>query len=320
MRYFPIFLDLGHRPAVIVGGGEEALRKIRLIERTPARLLVVAETLIDEIAAHPRVEWIARRFRPDLLDGAGLVISAEPALNAEVFTAARDRNLPVNAVDDAERSTFLIPSIVDRDPVIVAIGTEGAAPVLGQSIRSRIDVLLPSGLGSLALQAASLRRRVAAALPAGPRRRAFWTAFFAGRQDGPQAWTRVEALLAGEPTAGPAAVTFIAAADGETDLMTLRAQRRLMLADVIVHDPAGVTGALEMSRRDATREAAGSDAVALIARAARAGKQVVRLSAETLPVSEIEAIERMGLSVECLGAAAPLPVPVSSPAILRAAS
>lgn len=319
MRYFPIFLDLARKPAVIVGGGEEALRKIRLVERTPARLLVVAERLIDEIAAHPRVEWIARRFAPELLDGAGLVICADAASNAEVFAAASARNLPVNAVDDAEHSTFLIPSIVDRDPVVVAIGTEGAAPVLGQSIRARIDALLPLGLGSLARQAANLRQRVAAILPSGPRRRFFWASLFAGTQDGPVAWSRVETLLAGEaPEAG--SITFIAVTEGEADLMTLRAQRRLMQADVIVHDGTGVSEALEMARRDATREVAEVDAVSRIAAAVQAGKRVVRLAAETLPAAEIEMLEAMGLSVECMGPPAPLAAAASNPTELRASS
>ena len=240
MRYFPIFLDLEAKPAVIVGGGEEALRKIRLLERTGARLAVVAETLHDEIAAHPKVEWLARRFEPNLLDGAALAVCAERNLNEAVFAAAQARNIPINAVDDVKHSTFLIPAIVDRDPVVVAIGTEGAAPVLGQSLRSRIDALLPHGLGALACQAASLRQRVASILPGGPRRRSFWTKFFAGTQDGPVSWAHVEALLAGEAADDVAPVSFIAVPEGEADLLTLRAQRRLMRADVIVHDATGI--------------------------------------------------------------------------------
>lgn len=319
MRYFPIFLDLGTRPAVIVGGGEEALRKIRLLERTPARLLLVADHLIDEIAAHPRVEWVARRFSPELLDGAGLVICADAALNAEVCAAASARNLPINAVDDAEHSSFLIPSIVDRDPVVVAIGTEGAAPVLGQSLRARIDALLPYGLGSLARQAANLRQRVAAVLPGGPRRRSFWTAFFAGPQAGPVAWSKVETLLAGGAVEA-GGISYIAVTEGEADLLTLRAQRRLMQADLIVHDAAGIADALEMARRDARRETPGADAVSRIAAAARSGKQVVRLSADALPAAEIELLEAKGLTVDCMGCAQPHLAAVSLPANLRASS
>jgi uroporphyrin-III C-methyltransferase/precorrin-2 dehydrogenase/sirohydrochlorin ferrochelatase len=281
--------------------------------------LLVADSLIDEVAAHPRVEWIARRFTPELLDGAGLVICADAALNAEVFAAANARNIPVNAVDDAARSTFLIPSIVDRDPVVVAIGTEGAAPVLGQSIRARIDALLPVGLGSLARQAANLRQRVAAALPGGPRRRFFWNAFFAGPQDSPVAWSRVETLLAGAAPEG-GSIAFIAVAEGEADLITLRAQRRLMQADVIVHDATGVAEALEMARRDATRTQTSRDAVNEIAAAVRAGKHVVRLVADTLPAAEIEMLESMELSVECIGAAQPHATAASNLANLRASS
>lgn len=319
MRYFPIFMDLKDKLAIVVGGGEEALRKVRLLERTEARLVIVAEALIDEIASNPRVEWIARRFEPALLDGAAIAVCAETAFNEVVFAAARARNIPVNAVDDAEHSTFIVPSIVDRDPVVVAIGTEGAAPVLGQSLRARIDALLPQGLGSLARQAAALRQRVAAILPGGPRRRAFWARFFSGSQEGPIAWSQVDILL-GESCAGGGLVTYIAVPEHEPDLLSLRAQRRLMQADVIVHDIAGVGTALEMARRDAVRSVASEASIAGLAKVAAAGKSAVRLCADTLPSTEIETMESLGISVECLTAANHLPPAIPHHPALRAIS
>lgn len=320
MRYFPIFLDLEGQRAVIIGGAEEAARKIRLLARTGAEIAVVAEALDDEIAANPRVVWLARRFEPRHLDGAALAVCAERELNAAVFAAARARNIPVNAVDDAARSTFLIPSIVDRDPVVVAIGTEGAAPVLGQSLRARIDALLPAELGALTRQAAALRQRVAAALPGGPRRRSFWSRFFAGPQDGPLPWAQVEALLADDAPDAAGTVTFIAVPEGEVDLLTLRAQRRLMQADLIVHDANGVAAALEMARRDCQRSAATQDQTERLAREARMGKAIVRLTADTLPLSEIQALERMSIPVECLGTTLPAPAATLHHDLYRAAS
>ena len=127
MRYFPIFFDLKGRKVVVVGGGEEALRKVRLLLKTSARISVIAPLLHDELASEPRVEWLARRFAPHLLDDAALVYSADPELNRLVSVEAKARGIPVNVIDGAEISTFITPSIVDRDPVVVAIGTEGTA-------------------------------------------------------------------------------------------------------------------------------------------------------------------------------------------------
>jgi uroporphyrin-III C-methyltransferase/precorrin-2 dehydrogenase/sirohydrochlorin ferrochelatase len=183
MRYFPLFLDLKDRRAVIVGGGEEALRKVRLLLKTEARIDVVAPVLHDELAAElaaGRISWLGKVFSPGLLDDAAIVYSADPALHEAVSQAAQARGIPVNAVDDAALSTFVTPSIVDRDPVVVAIGTEGAAPMLGQGIRARIDAMLPQALGKLAETASSLRARVAQTVPQGRQRRSFWQRYFFG--------------------------------------------------------------------------------------------------------------------------------------------
>ena len=160
MRYFPIFFDLQDRKVIVVGGGEEAVRKIRLLLKTPAQICIIASDLHDEIKTDPRVHWLATTFKPELLDGAALVYSADSELNVAVSKAAQERGIPVNAVDQASISTFIVPSIVDRDPVVIAIGTEGTAPVLGQGIRAKIDALLPDKLGELAAVASTLRSRV----------------------------------------------------------------------------------------------------------------------------------------------------------------
>src|SRR5262245_41695936 len=170
MRYFPLFLDLDGRKAVVVGGGEEALRKVRLLLKTKARIEVIAAVLHDELASYLKegcIAWLAKSFTPALLDDAALVYSADEDLHQGVSVAARDRGIPVNAVDEAALSTFITPSIVDRDPVVVAIGTEGTSPVLSMGLRSKIEALLPQTLGLLATAASELRQSVAERVPQG---------------------------------------------------------------------------------------------------------------------------------------------------------
>src|SRR4029450_1321173 len=122
MRYFPVFLDLAGRRVVIVGGGTEALNKARLLAKTPAKIAVIAPGIdanLAEMVENGEVEWIARPFQPEFLDGAALVYAADRELEAEVSEAAQERGIPVNAVDQPDISTFITPSIVDRDPVVV---------------------------------------------------------------------------------------------------------------------------------------------------------------------------------------------------------
>jgi uroporphyrin-III C-methyltransferase/precorrin-2 dehydrogenase/sirohydrochlorin ferrochelatase len=297
MRYFPLFLDLDDRKAVVVGGGEEALRKVRLLLKTGAQINVVAPTLHDELSSHlkeGRLVWLAKSFAPTLLDDAALVYSADEELHAEVSAAARDRGVPVNAVDDAALSTFITPSIVDRDPVVVAIGTEGTSPVLGMGLRSRIEALLPQALGSLAVAASHLRQSVAEQVPHGNRRRSFWQRYFFGsiRQSflagDAQSYTReLEAALIDDSSPSIGRVSLVGAGPGDPELLTLKAQRKLQEADVIVHDRLIGPGILELARRDAVRIPVGktpfapspkqSEINAILIREAQAGRHVVRL-------------------------------------------
>ncbi len=294
MRYFPIFVDLQGRRVVVVGGGEEALRKVRLLLKTDAIIEVIAPQLHAELAESSRVHWVGTEFRPALLDGAALVCSADKALNAQVSAEAQARGIPVNAVDEADISTFIVPSIVDRDPVVVAIGTEGTAPVLGQSIRAKIDGLLPHSLGKVAARAQGLRERVANLVPAGNRRRAFWHDFFFG---GPRAALELDDDVAfdlafhdavyaqSKPAQGR--VSLVGAGPGDPELLTLKAHRKLQEADVIVYDRLVSPGVLELSRRDAVRIPVGktpfevspkqSEINAILVREAGKGLHVVRL-------------------------------------------
>ncbi len=340
MRYFPLFIDLKDRPVVVAGGGEDALRKVRLLLKTEARISVIAAALHDELAAEPRVTWVARRFDAALLDGAALVFSADKHLNPAVTAAARARGIPVNAVDDAEISTFIVPSIVDRDPVVVAIGTEGTAPVLGRGLRERIDAMLPQALGPLATAAAALRARVAETVPPGNRRRSFWQRFFFGdvrdafiAGDTTNYAAGVETLLADEAAPPLGRVSFVAAGSGDPELVTLKAQRKLQEADVIVHDRRADRRILELARRDAPRIPVGKLAFgaidAILIREARAGRHVVRLAGGDTFLEERVAVAAEGIAVETIPAVEVKPAGriISFPvredirdAVLRAAS
>ena len=153
MRTFPIFLDLDQSRVAVVGGGEQAAQKIRLLLKTPARIDVFSETLngeLQDLAASGRIDW-HRVFVPGALNGCRLVYAAaDGATNAAVARAANERNIPVNVVDDPALCTFQTPAIVDRAPVVIAIGTEGTAPVLARQIRGHLEALLPVKVGRLA--------------------------------------------------------------------------------------------------------------------------------------------------------------------------
>ncbi|MEO9168946.1 MAG: NAD(P)-dependent oxidoreductase [Aestuariivirga sp.] len=259
MRYFPLFFDLQNARVVVVGGGEEALRKVRLLAKTQARIEVIAPELHAELAGNAAVLWRAKRYAAKHIKDAAIVISADKQLNEQVSADAKALGIPVNAVDDAALSTFIIPAIVDRDPVVVAIGTEGAAPVLAQHIRAKVDGLLPLTLGAFAKRAAALRDVVANRLAHGNPRRAFWSDYFFGSVADA---ARENDAVAYELALGDALFNHAHGVDrrvsrlvvpAEVDLLTLREQRLLMEADYIVHDAATPNAILEMARRDAVR-------------------------------------------------------------------
>lgn len=315
MRYFPIFVDLQDRPVTVVGGSEEALRKIRLLLKTGAVINVIAPALHEELAAEPRVNWIARAYHAGLLEGAALVYSADAALNERVASDAQALGIPVNAVDNPGISTFIVPSIVDRDPVVVAIGTEGTAPILGQGLRARIDQMLPQALGDLARAASGLRDRVAETIPHGNRRRAFWYRFFFGdvrdafiAGDSCHYLAGVEKLFESEAHPPTGRVAFVSLGSDDPELLTIKAQRKLHEADVIVHDRDVPPAILEMARRDAVRipvkgELYDGTADVLLTEA-RAGRLVVRLVSGEPSLEETVSVASEGISFETVPAVA----------------
>jgi len=284
---------------LVAGGGETAARKLRLLRKAGARVTVVAPragTEIRDLAEAGAVTWRAREFMDADLSGAALAYGATgiDAVDRQVSEAARRAGVPVNVVDRPDLSDFITPAIIERDPVTVAVSSGGAAPVLARGVKAAIERLLHPNLGTLALFAERFRGAVKAVVPEGRARLRFWDRFF----DGPIAARvlagdergAVEDMLAYVNRRGREAngiVHIVGAGPGAADLVTLRAQRLLEQADVIVHDRLVGDGVLDLARRDAERidvgKAPGRHPVPqeeineiLIAQA-RLGKRVVRL-------------------------------------------
>jgi uroporphyrin-III C-methyltransferase / precorrin-2 dehydrogenase / sirohydrochlorin ferrochelatase len=297
MRYFPLFIDLKARKVLVVGGGEEALRKVRLLLKTEARIELIARELhpeLTDLAVGGNIAWIGRDFFPIHLDGAVCVfVAADEELNQLVSSEAHKRDILVNVVDEADLSSAIVPAIVDRDPLVIAVGTEGAAPILAQGLRSELEADLPPFLGALTKAAGALRERVADHVPAGKSRREFWRKFFFGSirdafaRGQPDFNREVDAALGAAAKPAPGRVSLVGAGPGDPELLTLKAQRKLREADVIVFDRLIGPQILEYARRDAVRIAVGKEPGkqstaqehinSILVREARAGRHVVRL-------------------------------------------
>src|SRR5690242_2673457 len=185
MTYFPVFLDLKRRRCLVVGGEDAAAAKAALLHRAGAEVAIVAETLSPALRDAVRrgdAIHLARHFSPPLLDGAALVMVAGEtlAVSEAVAQAAQSRGIPVNVMDDARLSSFIMPAIVDRSPVTVAISTGGASPLLASLLRQWLDHVLPRRLGGLAALAGHFRELVRRGLRDGIERRRFWEEILTG--------------------------------------------------------------------------------------------------------------------------------------------
>jgi uroporphyrin-III C-methyltransferase / precorrin-2 dehydrogenase / sirohydrochlorin ferrochelatase len=185
MTYFPVFLDLKRRRCLVVGGEDAAAAKAALLHRAGAEVAIVAETLSPALRDAVRrgdAIHLARHFSPPLLDGAALVMVAGEtlAVSEAVALAAQQRGIPVNVMDDARLSSFIMPAIVDRAPVIIAISTAGTSPLLASLLRRWLDGALPRGLGQLAALAGHFRELVRRRLGDAIERRRFWQEILTG--------------------------------------------------------------------------------------------------------------------------------------------
>lgn len=301
MRTFPMFLTVAGRRIVIIGGGEQAAQKCRLALKTEAEIVVSAAELEPELAGlvkAGRIRWHRGDLAPDLFANTALAFVATGCRGADmaVHTLAKAAGAMVNVVDAPDLCDAITPSIVDRDPVVVAVGTEGTAPVLARQIKTQIEAMLEPRLGELAALAGWLRARVAERV-AGRHRRAFWAWVFgdeprrlhAAGHEAAAARLMKASLEAGRPpNAGKAGfVSLVGAGPGASDLITLRGIQRLQEADVIFYDRLVDPAVLELARRDAERVFVGKRPGAadwpqdrinqLIVSAARRGQRVVRL-------------------------------------------
>ncbi|WP_322893247.1 MULTISPECIES: siroheme synthase CysG [unclassified Yoonia] len=298
MKTFPMFLQMAGRHVVIVGGGEQAAQKARLMLKTEARLVLIAPDLDPELAdlvAQGRAEQVTT-LNINLFRNAALVFVATGCVGLDyaVHALAKEAGALVNVVDRPALCDAVTPSLVDRDPVVVAISTEGTAPVLARQIKSQMETLLEPALGDLAALAGRLRPAVARAIPRSERR-FFWDWVFSGppRQAMARGAAREAANLVKQALSndGPApvqgAIALVGAGPGAADLLTLRALRLLQEADVIYYDRLVDHAVLELARRDAERVFVGKEVGAcawpqdrinaVIVAAAKQGRKVVRL-------------------------------------------
>src|ERR1700727_161796 len=179
MTYFPAFFDLTAQKVLVVGGGEVASRKLALLLRSGAKVTLVAPEIRPEVAAQAaagKISVVVREFVPSDLDGARLVIVATSrrAVNRWIASLSEARGIPVNVVDDREASRFIVPAIIDRDPVLVAISTGGTSPVLARRLRERVEAAIPKKIGALALWLLSMRHAARRRLRSMDERRRFF--------------------------------------------------------------------------------------------------------------------------------------------------
>ncbi|WP_270827965.1 siroheme synthase CysG [Aeromonas sp. Y318-1] len=299
MDYLPIFCRLDNKPVLLVGGGEVAERKARLLLDAGAQLTVVAPELdpeLAELAANGSIEWLAGEFAPQQLTGKWLVVAATDRreVNALVYQSANQARIFANVVDDPKRSSFIMPSIIDRSPLMVAISSGGKAPVLARLLREKLEALLPQHLGAVAAFAGSLRERVKARFASMGERRRFWERLLGAdrlgqalaRGDSASANQLADSLFADESQTG-GEVVLVGAGPGDPGLLTLHALRQMQQADVVVYDRLVSDEVMALVRRDAKRifvgKQAGNHCVPqeginqLLLDEAKKGQRVVRL-------------------------------------------
>ncbi len=299
MEHFPLFFDLRKRPVLLVGGGDNAVRKVRLLRKAAPQITVVAPSLCDELqqlAAGGHLRHVARPFCDGDVVGQALVFAATDLddVDRAVAAAARAQGVPVNAVDKPALSDFITPAIVDRAPLVVAICSSGAAPIVVRNLREKIESLLHPSLGRLVRFADSFRAAVRATRQNPIGRRRFWEDFFAGSvaQNYLSGRTQLahEQMLKLVNSPEPDVkghVAIVGAGPGDPDLLTFRAMRFMQQADVVVYDRLVDPAILDYVRRDADRIYAGkapgrhvmtqTQINRVLIDEARAGRRVVRL-------------------------------------------
>ncbi len=301
MDYLPIFINIRQRKCIVIGGGAVAARKISLLRKAGADVHVISPELCDELAQLAEkgaITHVAREFQDGDLEGCALVIAAtdDRAVNENISQLANARNLPVNVVDNPDLCSFIMPSIIDRSPVQIAVSTGGASPVLARMIRTRLEGLIPASYGRLGALVEGFRDKVKAAFPNVEMRRTFWENIlggsvaelvFSGHDE--EAKQKLDELLEQE-SANPqqsGEVYLVGAGPGDPDLLTFRALRLMQQADVVVYDRLVSPAIMDKVRRDAEIVYVGKardkhtmqqeNINQLLVRLAKEGKRVLRL-------------------------------------------
>ncbi|MGE6660952.1 MAG: siroheme synthase CysG [Pseudomonadales bacterium] len=299
MDFLPLFHNLKGRPVLVVGGGEIALRKARLLSEAGAVLRVVApevEAQLSELVAQGGGQTIIRGYLAGDLSGCVLAIAAtdDEPLNEQVSKDAQALGMPVNVVDSPQLCTVIFPAIVDRSPLMIAVSSGGDAPVLARLMRARIETWVPAVYGELAGLAKKFRSQVKAKFADVQQRRVFWEEVFQGSVaeralagQAQEAERLLEEKLSGAEPKTLGEVYLVGAGPGDPDLLTFRALRLMQQADVVLYDRLVAPAILDLCRRDADRIYVGKQRAAhavpqdqinqLLVTLAKEGKRVLRL-------------------------------------------
>lgn len=267
MNFLPVFLRLAETPCLVVGGGSVAARKIRMLQRAGARVKVVAPEVnaaLRRQAETGAIELCERKFVDKDIAGCRLIIAAtnDVAVNQTIARAAETAGIIVNCVDQPADSSAIMPSIIDRSPVVIAIGTGGNAPILARMLRAKLETMIPAAYGTLAQALGRQRERIKHKIPNPEKRRRFWEGmldgpvaelFFAGRDN--EAMAAIDTALGTKESSHEISgeVFLIGTGPGDPDLLTFRALRLMQRADVIVYDRLVGPSIVDLCRRDAER-------------------------------------------------------------------
>ncbi len=300
MDFFPIFLDIKHKHCLVVGGGGVAERKTASLLKSGGDVILVSPELTHNLTTWRDMGQLshrARAFQEGDLDGAYLVIAAtdNSEVNRQIAQLAGARDIPINVVDQPELCSFILPSVIDRSPVVAAISTGGASPVLARLIRSRMESMIPAGYGRLADLCNRFRQRVKETFANPSDRKLFWERtlesgvaerVFSGHDEEADALME-KALSENRLSQEMGEVYLVGAGPGDPDLLTFRALRLMQQADVVVYDRLVAKPILEMTRHDAEHVYVGKERDKhtmrqeeinkLLARLAKQGKRVLRL-------------------------------------------
>ncbi len=315
MDFLPIFMNIQQQSCLVVGGGSVAARKVALLLQAGARVSVVSPKLCDslkELHELGHITYYLEVFTPSHLDQQTLVIAPTDNewVNRQVSEQCQARALPINVVDQPELCRFIMPSIIDRSPVLIAVSTGGSSPVLARLLRGRLESLIPAAYGRLAALAATLRKKVQQTIPAN-QRRTFWEGVLQGPiaelvLSGQEAAARsaLESLLTQASKSNPGEIYLVDGNPGDPDLLTFRALRLMQQADLVLYDQLTAPTVLELTRRDAERMAINrtNTPQSLVQELALQDQRVLLLIGDPLMYNqcreELQTLARSGLSIQ----------------------